>query len=135
MWLVIVILAFVWITRRNTAPDAVSTSAGQQGGWHSPLQTLQLGGSNLDGNTWDNGTVEPILRSQWTGYDAAPAGMVYAVSGGEDGLNPALPNGVLGATTVTTLPRFRMIGGGDPLNSPFIPVNVDDLNDKVRRMG
>lgn len=135
MWLVLALIVFVWVAKRNTDAGASvrSSSATGGGGWYSPRQTLGLGGWNLTGNQFDNNTVVPVLRSQSSGNDVAPQGMVYAVSGGQDGQNPALPSGLIGSTEVTTLPRFRMIGGGDPRNLPVVPVNVSTLNDKVRR--
>lgn len=136
MYLVLALLAFIWIAKRNSSPTAADNSrtyATGGGGWYSPRQTLALDGWNIKGNQFDNGTVTPMLQSQASVNDIAPAGMVYAVSGGEDGLNPALAGGLIGSTEVTTLQRFRMIGGGDPFNLPVVPVNVTSLNDKVRR--
>ena len=83
MWIVLLLLIFVWVNRRNSAGEATSSAASIRGGWHSPSKVLALGGQNIIGNQWDNNTTEPILRSQWTGYDDAGDGMVYAIEGGD----------------------------------------------------
>jgi hypothetical protein len=131
MYLLIGLLIILWLSKRNAG--TTTSAAAATGGFHAPYQTLELDGEDLTGNTFDNGTYRPYLRSQSSIYDTAPGNMIYAVSGGEDGLSPALAGGLLGSTEVTSLGRFRMIGGGDPRRIPVVPVNVTSLNDKVRR--
>lgn len=131
MYLLIILLAVLWIGKRNQA--ARGSAATLSGGWHIPQQTIGLGGANLDGNTWDNGTTRPTFNSQWSGYDPPVGNVVFAVQGGEDGLNPAQPMTQLPSSQVTTLPRFNLIGGGDPLRPPDVPVQVSTINDVVRR--
>jgi hypothetical protein len=133
LYLLLIMFVLIWTTQRQkTFPKS---SAAQSGGWHGPGQTAQLGGSNIDGNTWDNGTTQPILNSQWSGYDSGIGNIVFAVQGGEDGQNPAQPLVAVGTSQVTTLSRFQLLGGGDPTKPPSVPVQVSTINDKVRRIG
>ena len=131
MYLVLLLIVAIWVTQRNRGVQV--SAAGQQGGWHAPRQTIAIGGVNLDGNEFDNGTTQPILKSQWSGYDPGSGNIVYAVGGGEDGQNPAQAVVTVPSSRVTTLPRFNMIGGGDPTRPPVVPVQVSTINDKVRR--
>lgn len=131
MWLVLLMIVAIYVARRNSGVQM--SAAGISGGLHSPPQTMAIGGQNLDGNEFDNGTTQPILNSQWSGFDPGVGNLVFAVQGGEDGQNPAQPSITVPGSQVTTLPRFQMIGGGDPSRPATVPPQVSTLNDVVRR--
>jgi hypothetical protein len=82
---------------------------------------------------FDNGTTQPILRSQWSGYDPGVGNIVFATQGGEDGQDPASTIIMPSPTQVTALPRFSLLGGGEAQRPPVVPVQVNTLNDVVRR--
>lgn len=132
MTLVLILIAAVWIWHRNQSTTTASAAA-TQGGWHVPPQTAKLGGVNIRGNTWANGTDTGQIDPQWSGYDAPIGNIVFAVQGGEDGMNPSLPVLQIPSTQVTVLPRFRMLGSGDPTQVPVVPIQISTLNDVVRR--
>jgi hypothetical protein len=131
--LLIIVLVLVWTKQRHAQQPLPTSSAGLTGGWHGPGQTAQLGGQNIDGNQFDNGTTRPVLSSQWSGYDPGVGNIVFATQGGEDGQNPAQGVSNISTTGITTLPRFKMIGSGDPKLPAQVPVQVDSLNNVVRR--
>jgi hypothetical protein len=131
MYLVLLLIVAICVSQRNRGVQ--KSSAAISGGLHSPRQTMALGGMNLQGNEFDNGTTVPILNSQWSGYDPGPGNIVFAVQGGEDGQNPSQPPVTFPNSNVTTLPRFTLMGGGDPTRPPVVPVQVNTINDKVRR--
>lgn len=131
MYLVLILIAVIWVAQRNKG--AVTSAATLTGGWHGPPQTAIMDGQNLDGNAFDNGTTQPILKSQWSGYDPPIGNIVFAVAGGEDGQNPAQPSVTIPTTQVVTTGRFQILGGGAPTRPPVVPVQVNSLNDVVRR--
>jgi hypothetical protein len=132
MYLVLILFGLIWVSQRNKQV-AQGSAASRSGGWHGPDQTTSLGGSNVDGNMFDNGTTQPIFNSQWTGSDKAVGNLVFAVQGGEDGQNPAQTVQALRATPITALGRFSMVGGSDPSISPTVPNQVSSINPVVRR--
>jgi hypothetical protein len=81
--IVLILLYFAWRYKKGH-----STSTG------SPTKTATLGGSNLPGNNFDNGTTQGLGPSIPCDCPAAPGTVTYATSGGEDGTSPtavALP--------------------------------------------
>lgn len=131
MYLVIFLIVLLWVGRRNSA--ATVSAAAMTGGRHVPRQVSRLGGSNIDGNQFDNGTTQPIFESQWSGFDPPIGNIVFAVDGGQDGQNPAQPIIVAQRSQVTTLTRFQILGGGEPSTTPLVPPDVDAINPVVRR--
>jgi len=133
MWLLLLLLFGLWMYQKQQAAKPRGSAAGFSGGLHSPPQTTRLGGSNLDGNMFDNGTTQPIFNSQWSGNDPGIGNIVFAIQGGEDGQNPAQPVMAVQATPVTTLRRFDIVGGSDPNKIPTVPTQVNTINNVVRR--
>lgn len=133
MYLLLLLLAALWLYQRQQAAKPRGSAASRSGGWHGPQQTSILGGQNIDGNTFDNGTTRPIFNSQWDGIDTGVGNIVFAVQGGEDGQNPAQPIMAVSATPVTTTGRFRILGGSDPNKVPTVPTQVSTINSVVRR--
>lgn len=131
MFLVIFLLAFIWIAQRNK--PTVTSAAARTGGRHSPVQTAQLGGWNMLGNTWDNGTASGTLNPQWSGYDAPIGNLTFAIEGGEDGGDPSQPSLMVPSSQVISLPRFRLLGGGESDPLPSVPVRITALSPVVRR--
>lgn len=133
MYLLLLLVAALWIYQKQQAAKPRGSSAGTSGGLHSPKQTMALGGSNLDGNMFDNGTTQPIFNSQWSGSDPGIGNIVFAIQGGEDGQNPAQPVMAVQGTPVTQLPRFNLVGGSDPSKVQTVPTQVNTINNVVRR--
>lgn len=133
MYLLLLLVAALWIYQKQQQAKPRGSAAGITGGLHNPNQTAALGGSNIDGNMFDNGTTQPIFNSQWSGSDPGIGNIVFAVQGGEDGQNPAQPVMAVQATPVTQLSRFSIVGGSDPNKVQTVATQVNTLNNVVRR--
>lgn len=133
MYLILLLLLGLWLYQKQQQAKPRGSAAAGSGGWHSPQQTATLGGVNIDGNMFDNGTTRPIFNSQWSGTDPGVGNVVFAIQGGEDGQNPAQPVMAVSGTPVTSLRRFSLVGGSDPTKVPTVPVQVNTINDVVRR--
>ena len=76
--LILVLLYFAW---RYKQGHSKATSK-------RPTKTATLGGSNLPGNNFDNGTTQGLGPSIPCDCPTSPGTVTYATQGGEDGSDP-----------------------------------------------